>query len=307
MAVMVIMSVSTLFVSAEGNTADVYVTISDKGTLAVSAEKITVTDTDGDGALTVTDALYCAHEKFYTGGAAAGYATENTQWGLSLSKLWGTSNGGSYGYYINNASAWSLTDPVKADDYVAAYSFSDPDPKSLSDKYTYFDKLVEDITAGEITLTLNKADFDADWNPITVPVEGAVITVDGVASSSKTDAQGKATVKLDVNGKHIVSATADGQVIVPPVYVVNVTGGVDPVPATTPESGTVAPTQPSTQPATQAATQQPTQKATNDSSKSSGSNTNAVKTGPSSAVYVIISLALAALAVTFMMKKRNEE
>lgn len=225
LAVVLTLSVGVLFAFAD-ETADVYVTISDKdGKLALAAEKVTVTDIDGDSALTINDALYAAHEQFYDGGAAAGFATETTKYGLSLTKLWGTANGYSYGYMVNNASAWSMTDPVKNDDYVAAYVFTDT--KNFADKYSYFDKFTEDIEAGEVTLTLNKADFDADWNPITVPVAGAVITVDGKETDAVTDADGKATFTLSKNGKHIVSATAADQVIVPPVYVANVTGGED--------------------------------------------------------------------------------
>lgn len=223
-AVMLVLSVGMVFAAAE-DTVEVYVTIADKdGKPAVAAEKITVTDIDGDSVLTINDALYAAHEQFYDGGAAAGYATENTQWGLSLIKLWGTVNGGSYGYMINNASAWSMADPVQSDDYVAAYVFTDT--KNFSDVYSYFDKHNADVDV-EFDLTLNKADFDRDWNPITVPVAGAEITVDGKPVGVFTDENGAAHISFTTNGKHIVSATASNQVIVPPVCVANVTGCKD--------------------------------------------------------------------------------
>ena len=46
----------------ETKTAEVYVTISDEnGKLALTQEKITVTDIDGDDLLTINDALYVAH------------------------------------------------------------------------------------------------------------------------------------------------------------------------------------------------------------------------------------------------------
>ena len=304
MAVMVILSVSVLFTSAEETTADVYVTISSAGDITVAAEKLTVTDTNGDGALTITDALYTAHEKFYEGGAKEGYATGNTEWGLSLTKLWGVENGGSYVYYLNNdfASVFNLTTPIKSGDYVAAYSFADL--KTWSDKYTYFDKYVEDVKAGEVTLTLSKADFDQDWNAISLPLEGAVITVDGKSTDIKTDAEGKAVVMLDTNGKHIVSAAYDTKTLVPPVYAATVTGGKDPESEIKPDS-----TEPSTQPATRPATQPATDnsKATNDSADKSGSNPNAVKTGPSTAVYSVIAMAVIAAFIAFAAKKRNEE
>ena len=295
LAAVMVLSVSVLFVSA-AESAEVVVTISDEaGELAVAAEKVTVTDIDGDEKLTVNDALYAAHEMFYEGGAAAGYATETTQWGLSMAKLWGTANGGSYGYMINNAAAWSMTDPVKDGDYVAAYVFTQP--KALADKYSYFDKLAEDVTAGEITLTLSKNDFDASWNPITVPVEGATITVDGKPIDAKTDAEGKVTFKLETNGLHLVSATADDQVITPPVFLATVSGGVDPVAETASESETVAPTQ--------AATEKATPDSKNTNTTPTGSNTNAVKTG-STVVYVMLAFLVMATAAVVIAKKKHE-
>ena len=73
---------------AGSDSALVYVTICDQnGNNVIVREAITVTDTDSDGKLTVNDALYCAHEAKYTGGAAAGYATELTAYGISMTKL----------------------------------------------------------------------------------------------------------------------------------------------------------------------------------------------------------------------------
>ena len=49
------------------NDTAVFVTICDKdGKIALAQEKINVTDADGDGTLTITDALFCAHEAKYT-------------------------------------------------------------------------------------------------------------------------------------------------------------------------------------------------------------------------------------------------
>jgi hypothetical protein len=57
-------------------TVMVYVTIAlDDGRLAVAQEAITVTDIDSDNKITINDVLHCAHEEFYPGGAAQGYAT----------------------------------------------------------------------------------------------------------------------------------------------------------------------------------------------------------------------------------------
>lgn len=204
-------------ITAEADTNDpvnVYVTIADEnGKLVMTQEEITVTDVDNDGALTINDALYLAHEAKYEGGASAGYESGMSEYGLSLYKLWGTA--GAVGYYVNNASAWSLADTVKEGDFVTAFMYTDA--TTWSDAYCYFDVNTVSASEGEqITLTLSKAGFDADYNPLVLPVEGAAVTIDGTVSSFKTDAEGKVTITLD-DGKHIISAVSETEILVPPV------------------------------------------------------------------------------------------
>jgi len=212
------------------NETVVFVTICDKnGNVAVAHEAITVTDTDSDGALTITDALFCAHESKYEGGAAAGYATAMTAYGISMTKLWGAENGSGYGYYLNNASAWSLTEPVKNGDLVNAFVYTDT--VNFSDTFSYFDKNTANVNKnGEITLTLLSCGFDSNFAPMTLPVKDATITVDGVATSYKTDAQGKVTVKLSEAGKHQISAKSETMTLVAPICTVNVSDNVQNVP-----------------------------------------------------------------------------
>lgn len=224
LAMMLMLTTFSLTAFAEGTTeiAEVYVTISDgNGKLVLAQEKIIVNDTDADGALTINDALYNAHEAKYEGGAAAGYAATYGAYGLSLNKLWGVANGGSYGYYVNNASAWSLTDVVESGDYINAYAFTDL--TAWSDTYSYFD--VNTVTAtqdDEVSLTLLAAGYDANYNPVTLPVEGATITINGIATEYKTDAEGKVTVKLTEAGTCVISAVSETQTLVPPVCVATV-------------------------------------------------------------------------------------
>lgn len=201
-------------VSAEDSDTYVYVTISD-GALEVAAKPVNVYDADSDGALTINDALYCAHEAFYEGGVDAGYASAQSDWGLSLSKLWGIENGGSYGYYVNNASAMSLADPVKSGDYVNAFVYTDT--TAFSDKYCFFDNAyVSAVEGSDITLTLNGAGYDENWNPVTAPLAGAIITVDGADTDYVTDENGSATITLDA-GSHVISARSADTTLVPPV------------------------------------------------------------------------------------------
>lgn len=220
---------------AEEADTKVFVTISDdQGALVLTQKEVKVTDQDEDGKITIYDALYCAHEQNYTGGAQAGFMTEDTQWGVSLMKLWGVENGGSYGYYLNNASAMSLTDSVKNGDTVQAYAYVDT--TTFSDMFCYFDRDTLRVDAGEeVTLTLNGISFDPiTFAPVAAPVSGAKILVDGQDSGIVTDAAGKCTVKITKNC--VISATSQSATLVPPVCVAEVetvataTPEADPVP-----------------------------------------------------------------------------
>lgn len=205
----------------------VYVTISN-GSLMLTERAITVTDIDGDGALTINDALVIAHNEAYEGGAAAGYASAAGTYGLAITKLWGVENGGSYGYYVNDKSAMGLTDPVTVGDRLYAFVYTDT--ASFSDVYCYFDNFDVSAAAGDkVTLTLLSAGYDANWQPVTKPVEGAAITIDGTATGLKTDAEGKVTVTFDAEGNHIVSAVSDTARLVPPVCTVTVSAKTSPV------------------------------------------------------------------------------
>lgn len=230
--VMVWLAAATVFSAGaqaqpSADTAEpVYVTIADEnGELALVREPVVPQDADGDGAITVNDALLLAHEQAYPGGAEAGYLSSEGQYGLKLDRLWGVENGGSYGYYVNHASAMSLADPVSGGDEVVAFIYTDLD--AYSDTYCYFDRSEVELSApGELTLTLRAAGWDADSNPIKLPVADAVITVNGKRTDARTDANGCVTLSLAA-GNHVISAVSDGQVLVPPVCQVKVAAVTD--------------------------------------------------------------------------------
>lgn len=206
-------------------TASVFVTIANKGSLATAQIEVEVTDIDDDGKLTVNDALYAAHNESYSGGASAGYSYYvHKDYGLSLGKLWGDSSG-NFGYYINNKSCWGLADEIKDGDYINAFVYSDG--RYYSDKYSFF--TVNTVSAkknSDIELTLCSAGYDANWNPVTLPVANAEIIVDGRATGIKTDSQGKATIQISSSGEHLISAVSSSETLVPPIYTAKVSGGV---------------------------------------------------------------------------------
>ncbi|WP_044973520.1 hypothetical protein [Ruminococcus sp. HUN007] len=224
-AALVSCSGAVLTAGAAEQDTKVLVTVSDgKSASPVLIQKeVNVTDIDSDGKLTINDALYIAHEDNFTGGAAAGYKSSESTYGLMLNKLWGIENGGNYGYYVDNTAAMSLGDEVK--DGSSIYAFVYSDTAKFSDSYSWFDKSNAEAKQGdELELTLSHIVYDANWTPSAVPVEGAVITVNGKATEFKTDASGKVKVKLDESGEDIlISASSENLTLVPPVLVADVT------------------------------------------------------------------------------------
>lgn len=292
-ALLMLFSIFGISAFAESNpkTANVYVTISNAGNLVVCQEKITVTDRNNDGNLDIDEALYATHEAKYEGGAAAGYSSANTpQYGLSLTKLWGVENGGSYGYYVENESAWSLADIVEEGNYITAFVYKDI---ACSDKYSFFNKNTLTATAEtEIALTLSTFAYDSNWQAYKVPVKNATITLNGEATEYKTDENGEVTMKISKAGDYIVSATSATEILVPPVLTLTV--NANPPVTSTPQTGT---------PETIATeTNKIDNKAEEDKSPKTGVNSNLV-------LYAVI-LSMYAMCIvvgTFVLKKKANE
>lgn len=203
--------------------AEVYVNISNAGEIEVAMGKIAVTDKDSDGKVTINDVLLIAHEEFCD-AESAGYEYASGDYGLYIKKLWGIDNGGSYGYYLNNASAMSLGDEVKAGDIVTAFLYKDT--AGYSDVYSYFGAGRVTAKKGEeFEVALYTAGFDENWAPVTAPLADAEILIDGEASGIKTNAEGKAVIKIEKRGNVVISAKAGDKVLVPAVCVAEITEG----------------------------------------------------------------------------------
>ncbi|MCR4564254.1 MAG: hypothetical protein K5755_06445, partial [Clostridiales bacterium] len=212
----IMVNASALVCFATGESADIIVTIANKGAPVVYNHPLNVTDADNDGALTINDALILAHSAYYSEGAA-GYETTTTQWGLSITKLWGNTNKGSFGYYVNNVSAWSLTDPITDGDYL--YAFCYKDAANYTDNYSYFNITeISSVVPGEpINLSLTMLGYDESWNTVQLPAAGAIITLDGVDTQSITDETGVASIVINDSYQHIISARFDDKIITPAV------------------------------------------------------------------------------------------
>ncbi len=222
LACMLCLCVSLIGCGEQEITDAVYVTIAVKGETVLTYQPVALADKDGDGATTMADALQAAHDAHFDG--TDGFACSPSEYGLSLNKLWGDASG-AYGYMLNDASvATSLSEPVKVGDHVYAYVYADQ--TAWSDTYCYFDKAEVTVKAGEsFTLTLSYAGFDENWAPITAPVAGATITINGEPIDTKTNEQGQVTITMGEKSQKdafVISATSESMVMVPPICLVTV-------------------------------------------------------------------------------------
>ena len=212
---------------ATANPVKIFVTISNKGNVVLFQQNITVTDVNNNGFFDVDDALYAAHEAGYTGGAAAGYASYESQWGLSISKLWGDTSY-CYGYWLNNASCWSLEDVVAEGNHLVAFVYTDG--TSWSDSYAKFEKFDYAATAGKaLTVKLDTAGYDANWNTVFSAHAGAAIAVYDSTGKALTEGytvvdnqDGTYTVTIAAAGDYYVVATDTDPLTVPAVCAVAV-------------------------------------------------------------------------------------
>jgi hypothetical protein len=236
-------SLFSLSVFAEEDAkVNVKVSVTTKNAIKAGLVDVAVGDEDGDGAITISDALYITH-KFYCVDGVSGYAAEESEWGISLVKLWGDESG-NFGYYLNHKPAMSLADTIKEGDIVSACIYTGTYPNLES--YTYFDKDRVTVSEGEsVTLTLMKISYDENFNAVSTPVANAKLTVDANPwNDYTTDANGKVTFTPEWTAEMTVSALGENQEIIMPICKV----WVDDVPENsgTNTSGDNIPTNPST-------------------------------------------------------------
>lgn len=225
MMLVVVLSTLTLPVFANKDRAEtsVYVSITD-GENKLSYAKVKVYDYGGDGEFSVNEALYYAHVWYYDGGASAGYLTTETSYGLTLIKLWGKENGTGFGYYVNDKPATGMEMSLKEGDHVHAFVYTDTE--NFSDTYSYFDKTYFQVKKDEsVTLTLKAVTYDENWNPVSVPVTDAYVTLNGEKTDFRTNEKGEVTVTFEKGGKTLVGAVSDSMTLVQPSCLARVEGG----------------------------------------------------------------------------------
>lgn len=206
------------------NPVQVSVTISNQGNLVMMKQTITVSDYDNDGNLDVDDALYAAHKIAYTGGAAEGYACEETSYGLSLAKLWGDTSG-SFGYWLNDSSCMNLSVSVSENDNLVAFVYQDK--TEWSDSYSKFSQAEYTATAGEaFEVSVEKAGYDESGNVTFSTFDGAILKA---YDSGKTELPSSDytvtgnTVTFENAGTYYLTAMGNTDtILVPAVTIVTV-------------------------------------------------------------------------------------
>lgn len=217
---------------ATKNPVQIFVTVANKGSAVMMQQSVTVTDVNKNGIFDVDDALYAAHELGFEGGAAAGYSSYTSQYGLGIGTLWGDTSG-SFGYWLNNSSCLSLEDTVKQGDHLVAFVYTDG--TNWSDAYAKFDQFTCETVAGTaLTVKLEKAGYDASWNTVFAAHAGASITVydaQGKALTQgytvKDNGDGSYAITIDAQGSYYIVATSADPITVPAVCAVTVEKAVD--------------------------------------------------------------------------------
>ena len=220
----------------------IYVTIASEGRIVtdkngefVAQVPVTVTDNDENGLLTVDEALYATHELLYSGGASAGYISYISPFGLSLAKLWGYGSmemPTSAGYWLNNASCWSLADVVSEGDYLTAFNYNDT--ISWSDAYSYFENNELSVKQGNTVTAklMYQSGYGENYAPVFSVCTNAKIMFLGSNNSAfnnlKTNSRGQIKIKFPKSvsiGDYYIIAYKDDGSIVPSACKITVTSG----------------------------------------------------------------------------------
>ena len=189
----------------------------------VAAVPVSVSDCNGNGTIDIDDALFCAHDLFYPGGAEAGYASAKTEYGLSMTKLWGDESG-AFSYYINNAMVVTdTTAALKDGDLLSAYVYADQ--VGWTDTYTYFTAVPAGrfpaerrcLSGEAVDLIVMKDVFGTPE-----PFAGATLLANG-EPVGVTDQTGYIRYYAGDPGATVLSAASDDLVIIPPYCRLTVT------------------------------------------------------------------------------------
>ncbi len=171
-----------------------------------------------ENTVTILDAMAAAHQKMYGDDFAkdpSKYLVINGGW---IQKFCGVETG-YISYMLNNQTPVDLNgnatlcnnSPIKSGDVVTIYQYGDT--KGWSDTYLYFmNSQIQQEEAGEVSLTLMKNGYDANWNIVSSPAEGCkVVLTDSEGKNiaeGTTDKEGIVTFNITEAGTYSADVTA---------------------------------------------------------------------------------------------------
>ena len=171
-----------------------------------------------ENTVTILDAMVAAHQKMYGddfGKDPGRYLVVNGGW---IQKFWGIETG-AIGYLLNDQSPTDLNgsatlcnnSPIKTGDVVTVYQYGDT--QNYSDTYLYFvDSQIQQKEPGEVSLTLMRSGYDANWKPVSSPQENCkVVLTDSKGkqvTEGTTDKDGIVTFKISGAGSYSADVTA---------------------------------------------------------------------------------------------------
>ena len=171
-----------------------------------------------ENTVTILDAMVAAHQKMYGddfGKDPGKYLIINGGW---IQKFWGIETG-AIGYLLNDQSPVDLNgsatlcnnSPIKTGDVVTVYQYGDT--QYYSDTYLYFvDSQIQQKEPGEVSLTLMRSGYDANWKPVSSPQENCkVVLTDSngkQVAEGTTDKDGIVTFKISEAGSYSADVTA---------------------------------------------------------------------------------------------------
>ena len=217
-AVVLSMMPGAVFAESD-DSINVLVTVSNEGTIAKGSDNtlmagvpVNVNDENSDGKITVDEVMKVVHEKY----CADGYATSESSYGTSVTKLWGKETTNTL-FFVNNTgiNTGVAVDTVSDGDYVVASV--NRDDINYADWYTYFDNREIEIFQGEeFELQLNghlgMAYEEADKKDVSISgvsvgkvSEAGFQAIDG----KTTDKDGKIKLSFAEPGIYYVSASGN--------------------------------------------------------------------------------------------------
>ncbi len=229
LALMLLFSALPVAATTEDGLITVYVTASKQGEfLQTAQEELTVllpVTLEGEDSYDLNDVFSTFHNQ-YAPEECAYICEETPQWGLGITQFWGDTSG-NYGYWLNSAMAWSLSDTVADGDFVDVTIY---ESSSYFESFATFDDVTAEAQTNEtISLTLSQAGFDDTWNEVLAPCEGATITINSEETGVTTDENGYVELSFDEPGTYLVSAQKETTVgdntytaITPPYCIITV-------------------------------------------------------------------------------------